>query len=349
MAAVSCRNAGAGFSPQEEIVLESSVLASAVPMRECLIADSEEFLHAANMLVYKDSLVIVVNAPKKDIDCVEIQSLKGRTRLASFVKMGNGPGEVLQLSSFIQDSLLVLWDFSRNNIYTVDLERCLTGMDCTPSEAIPVGGNLPSQGVVFWGEDSLLLLNPYFFEDKNLRISNGQPLFIKQKIGDNLKLVVKDDDVWGYNVFQGSLILNREKNRLFFASYSDDCLSMFDADLKYLKRISGPVKMEPRYFVRDKDVGYKGSIPDAYSDYCASEDCFWLIFHGQYDVYKPDAKKVSYIMRFDWDGNLQKTYRVNQIIYSITKSDLGEDIFYVRGREDGLVKLWKLSPEVGSD
>lgn len=348
-AAVSCYKGSPDLAPLEETVLSQAVLDSSVKMREHLIADSEEFLHAANMLVYNDSLMIVVNTPRKDIDCVEIQSLKERKRLASFIKMGNGPGEVLKLSSFIQDSLLVLWDFVRCNIYVVNLEQGIRTSDFEYSEAIPSGGDVPSQGLVFWSGDSILFLNPYFFEDKDLRISNGQPPFVIQKIGQRLRLDLGVNPMLSYNVFQGALVLNKEKDRLFFASDSKDCLSMFDTGLKYLKRISGPVKLVPRYSVHDNSLSYKGKVPYAYSESCASEDCFWLIFHGQYDVYKPDAKKVSYIMRFDWDGNLQKTYRVNQIIYSITKSDLGEDVFYVHGWEDGLVKLWKLSPEVGSD
>lgn len=333
-------------------VMDEHVLDTGIPLRATEILDSDEFMYANGYYVYRDSILIVDNKADRDSYALEFYRLGDRTApIRRFLRKGNGPGEILSVKSVLDCEKLVVRDIVKKNIFEIAVDSVLCDADYRPGEFVRYGGEYGMcTGAIFRDDSTLILLNPYYLENDEMRIHNGESPFLIERIGCTSPVTYHDRMVKSANIYQGSMIYNAEKECLVFASLWTDELRIYDAGLNLKKQIRGPVVVEPRYTYDKSDevksLVFSKGIPYGYVCYCKDKDGFWLVFYGRYGVYDEKNPLGVHILQFDWGGNLLKVYNSTKNISRLSKSSR-DDTFYASGKEDGLVKLWKLSPEVG--
>jgi len=343
----------------ERVQLDERVLKEATPMKAETLWTSDELpLAAKECLVYKDSVLIVVNSKECDWKFVQLFNLQTRDSIASFFHKGKGRGELLYAEANITKNILTINDFKTGRYAFVNMDSATRVSDYTPAVRQHQFHTIPL--VVPFG-NTLLMENPYCFTSKSLNIRQGieygTPRFIKSE--DFEDYMAKDAKQFKYNTqnvaMDGQILINPEKGKVCYACFDKSEVEFYDDDLSLVRRVDGPVKIEECYTLEDweneagqRGVCYKKRIPYAYMSSSADEDNAYLNYLGQYfcgSDETPSEEMPSYIMQFDWDGNFERCYSVGRRIRSFTKSLKEKDTFYATAFDDSArVCLVKLTP-----
>ena len=326
----------------EKVTLPMEVKTRATKLRASVILDSYDFVRAKAFYVYRDSIMVIVNNPSNDCDFLELYNLNTHKLIKSFIKKGNGPGEMLSVSPFLSGDKLQLRDFVKSNLFTVNLEEAVTIEDYKIPLPVHYGGDIPSPFVTSYDAESLIELNPYCFQDEALRINNRESRFLICKMGEPAPV---PEDVGSkydaYNVAQGEILVNPDKNRILYPSLDFPRLELYDYNLAPLKCIEGPDKLLASYRIEDgRAICFNRTIPYSYLGSVTTEDFVYLSYIGDY--YKDKVQDLkSYIFKFDWDGNWVESFDTGHYINKISISSDGT-LYGCGYDDDGTLVLWRL-------
>lgn len=93
--------------------------------------------------------------------------------VSCFLHAGNGPYEVLQPSAYVVDDTLYVKDLQKSKLFIVPLDRADEDLqDHRWIKEMPFSF-MTMRTVTYKGR--MLSLNPYWFEDKSINVSNGEP------------------------------------------------------------------------------------------------------------------------------------------------------------------------------
>lgn len=332
-----------GFDVVQE--LSSDVKEKAVALKAEKVIESDEFIPAKEMFVYRDSILVVVNKPISGGWLLELYNLNAKSSLGKFVRKGNGPKEMLKVMAHVNKNKLILHDYIKRRVLSFDLDSAI--LDKSYSYGTPVSfcKNAGSPFVTFFDDSRLIMLNPYYLENDKLGISNGEPRFLVNDIGSQAVLLRSGErKPRSYNIEQGFIFPDKSHNKVIFASSYYPEIEMYDYELKPLKKITGPDDLKIDYRVSGNNVVFSKVVPYAYQSYAMVSDGFYLLYIGGYYTSSRKYKDMqSWIFKFDWEGNFIKSYHFDQFLGSLSVSS-DEETFYGRGfDEDGNVTLWKLS------
>lgn len=327
--------------------LSNDVKLDAVELKSDVIGACYQFIHAKDFFVYQDSILVVINKPHKDGSFVNLFNLNSNELLRSFILLGNGPLEMINVIAHLRNNELIVHDFAKNQILCVNLDSALVSPNYKNVPPLKFSNGVGSPFVTFYNDKKLLImLNPYYFSNENLRIDNGVSRFIvgDTKINDDLEEIASDL-YYTYNVSQGFIIPNIANNRIIYASNFYDELEIYDNELHLLKRIEGPDKLKPVFRRHGKEIIFNKIVPYTYRSYAMSKDFFYLSYIG--DNYVPGKNRLqdfdSWIFKFDWNGTLMESYHSNEYISTLSLSD-SDDKFYARGfDENGTPVVWQLT------
>jgi hypothetical protein len=320
---------------------------NAKPLRAEIVEASYDFIYAKDFFVYNDSVMIVLNKPTRDVRFLEFYNLNSNTIINRFISLGNGPGEMLNTLAHVRDNELFVHDFAKNQIGMLNIDSILYNPKYRMDPPTRFSNNVGSPFVTFYRDNELIMQNPYYFSSAKLGIDNEMPRFIISEIEKpNKRLSVLDNvRYFTYNVSQGSIIPNLEKNRVVYASSFLNELGIYDMNLNPVKLILTPDDIEPTYRFDDgNQIVFDRIAPYAYRGHCVDDNYFYVSYVGDYFSGEKHLKEFSsWIFKLDWNGNLIDSFHSSKYINTLSKSP-GEDVFYGRGfDEDGTTVLWKLS------
>lgn len=341
----SCDSGGPESFP-EVIKLDESVLNDTIPMQGSIIEDSYNFVNAKDLYVYQDSIIVCVNNPSVTDHFVQLYSLYTHSEIASFIRTGNGPGEMLLVSSYLFGDDLVIDDFAKHNIVAIKLSEAIDNK-IYKLPTFVYYGELGSSAVAELDSTHLVMLNPYFFYDKSHNIDNAQPRFLVWNVSNQeIEGGVDRSGYFAYNVNQEMIAINRLRDRMFCVSTELSKLSIYDLELNPIKQVLGPREMLVRYYIDEssKSVCFNRPSPYSYCGVASTDDYVYLCYAGEYDLYRSEIKKKtkSCVLKFDWDGNFISSYCLGRYISTIS---IGSDeIIYGEGYDDvGAKVLWKFT------
>ena len=316
----------------QTVYLDNEIKLKATELKSEVIDTCYQFIHAKDFFVYHDSILVILNKPHQDGNFVELYNLNSNKLVKSLIKTGNGPHEMINTIAHIRNNELIVHDFAKNQIASVDLDSALAFPDYKFPALIKFSNNVGSPFVTFLDENRLIMLNPYYFKNKNLGINNGASRFIinEKDIDPNFNRV-NSRLYYTYNVSQGFIVPNIEKDRIIYASNFYDEIEIYDCDLHLLRRIEGPDNLIPSYQIHNREIIFNKTVPYTYRNYAITDDFFYLSYIGDYYTSGSQLQDFeSWILKFDWDGNFIECYHSEEYVSTISLSDTDGE-FYARG------------------
>ena len=343
----SCNRGGPEKFP-EVIKLDESVLTDAIPMHGSIVEDSYGFVNASDFYVYADSIMVCVNNQSSTGYFVELYNLNTQSEIASYIRTGNGPGEMLLVSSYMSGTDLVLRDFVKHNLLTINLNDALGDKNFKLPQFVYYG-ELGSSGVAELDSNRLVMLNPYYFYDKSHNIDNAQPRFLIWNIANQeIEGGVDRSGYFAYNVNQAKIVINREKNRLLRIPLDLSEFGIYDLELNPIRQILGPLDLPVRYYIdeADKSVCFHKNIPYSYMGVASTDDYVYLSYVGEYNYFEVEVRKKikTCVLKFDWDGNFISSFCLGRYISAISIGS--NETIYGEGYDDvGAKVLWKFTKQ----
>lgn len=292
---------------------------------------SRELLHAKDLWVYQDTVLIVLNKPTGDY-MIELYSIKSGTVLTKKIRKGNGPMEMLNCSARVNSDSLYVRDFVKGNYAVLNLKEVIQYNEAY--ELAPFKRYKEELNVYDVHEvgGRMLFLNPYCFSSSGDGVDNREPRFFYH---DGWR---PDTRKWNaFNVSQGHILVNESKEIILFAGLDLSQIEIYDYSLAPLTKITGPKKLNVRYSFDDGRVSFSNAVFYSYMGVCNAGESFYVTYSGQ------NAERIngSYIFQFDWFGNLLRAFFVDKYLATISISS-DKETLYVRGKDDeGLVVLYK--------
>ncbi|MDR2910152.1 MAG: hypothetical protein LBV47_02140 [Bacteroidales bacterium] len=167
--------------------LEVSVKGSAKPLKAEIVEASYDFIYAKDFFVYQDSIMIVLNKANVDVYFVEFYNLNSDKIINRFIRMGNGPGEMLNTLAHVRRNELFVHDFAKNQIVSINIDSVLYKPDYRIESPIRFSNNVGSPFVTFYRYNELIMQNPFHFYDRELRVDNKVPRFITTENGNSTR------------------------------------------------------------------------------------------------------------------------------------------------------------------
>ena len=326
----------------ETIHVGVNIKENSVKLNAEIIKASYDFIYAKNFFVYEDSIMIVLNKPSNYVNFIEFYNIKMGKIINRFITRGNGPGEMLNTLAHIRKNNLYIHDFMANQIVSINIDSVLSFPDYKIEKPIRFSNNVGSPFVTFYKNDQLIMNCPFYFYDKKMGIDNNAPRFIVTDSKEEISLSLSAHIYYTYNVSQGLIVPNQEKNRLIYASCFLPEIEVYDMELNPIKRIIGPDKLKPSYRIDGNQIVFNKIVPYSYTGYYFDKEHLYFSYVGDYfhgDMELKDLK--SWILKYDWDGNFIESFDLPEYINGLSKS-VEENVFYGRGFDsDGTVVLWR--------
>ena len=343
-------------SRPEEATLSQDVKTNARELVVETIGLAESLFRAKEFDVYHDSILIVTNKAGDETPFLEFYRLNSQERVRGFFRKGNGPSEMLDVHTVIHNGKVVVHDYIKNTYCQVDIDSAVNvaGYAPQPLKDLPKGAMTTS--LTAFSDDSLLLWNPYYFVDERQNISNNVTKPFKF-----LKKSETPENFWGnheyftFNVSQGLMGVNSHLRKAFFASFDASSIEFYNGKLDLEKQVLGPVQLpetelgistSKEHEFRELTYNRDGR-PEAYNTYTLLNDTLYFTYTGAYRRWSDTKEFPSYILKFDWEGNLLQTYKAPVEISTISASWNEPDTFYGTIKdEEGNPKPVKLVPKV---
>lgn len=342
---IQCSNMRDDVYFSEVSVLPKSCKDQAIELFSTEIPTTQEDVYAKDYYVYKDSILITINKPTPEHNFVIVSNLITKEVYNEYLGYGNGPNEMLNVMAHLQGDDLVVHDFVKHQICKISVDSAICSRNYFPHKPIGFCDEAGSPFVTFLTRDSLIMLNPYYFENKSLGMSNGESRFLTGNDKHQYSLLRnRTNRVYSYNVEQGFVIPDKNRDRIFFASVFYPIVEIYSFNQNPYIRIIGPDQLTPSFRVKDGLVSFERNVPYAYRSYAIGSNSIFMVYIGDFLTPTSSLNDMgSYIFQFDWDGNLLQTYHTDKYIGSLSVS-IDEHSFYGRSfDEDGNVILLKLS------
>ena len=277
-------------------------------------------------LYIKDSLLFTIN--NRDRYFVSVFHLKEMKKIGDFIGFGNGPNEVLEVSSIqFQDSLVWVLDQNRQQINKYQLNQFLEDNEVIPLERIKIEDAFEKALV----SHNKLIINSLRYIQSRFSFYDLQGNFLENK-GDLPDAGVKLTDLELFESFFCNMALNPSDESIFVAYMNTDLIEIYDANGNLKIRMFGPdhfysIKKQKssgnEYMVRS----IEGETRDAYFSPVAFEDEIWTIYNGKYFDRTIRNDLNNRIILFDWNGNPIREYTTDISFFSLAV-DRQNSVFY---------------------
>lgn len=309
-----------GNSEIEEIVWGQEVKEEAVRISPEVSYELPDTIYAMSASVYKGRYA-VCPLETQEYSAVLYDLQEGRV-VNQFLHYGNGPSEVLLPDFYINGDTLCVRDLLKNRFYTVP---CADFPDV----------NIHERKVEFMSADilpyngQLLALNPYYLENEEMGISNGEEMLF---VSDGSEVPYDKSKVFSLNVVQGSLMHSYAEGKVVYADASEPLVVFFDSSLKPLKMIIGPRDYDVRYIEAPQgELSFLGSVCYSYLSASCDDKYVYLLYYGaelddsEEDVDWEFADNDAYLFQLDWDGNLVGSYQLEGVRFFLPVVSAGAE------------------------
>lgn len=302
----------------------------------------ELFLYAKEFLVYDDSILIVLNKKHTDGFFLEFYNLSHQKSMRKMYRLGNGPTEMLSAKIYLNKDTLNVTDYVKGQVAFVNMDSVVKNPLYNP---LPIKHQVNGSYHAIAYKDSFLLENPYCFADKRIGIEQNAPRFIVTD-GKRPYTYATNYKYYTRNVVAGSIISNYFKQKIVYACMNSSRIEIYDTALRLQKIIEGPIRLEADYSVSNEydnnEVIFKTNIPYAYLDYCVDDDYLYLTYFGDVLPHNRNMKDYpNWILKYDWEGNLIKSYFLDGYILAISKGSAKECLYIAVMNDDDVPLLLK--------
>lgn len=318
-----------GGSDVEETVWGQEVKEESVRISPEVSYELPDTIYAMSASVYKGRYAVCPLETQK-YSAVLYDLQEGRV-VNQFLHYGNGPSEVLFPVFYISGDTLCVRDNPKNRFYMIP---------CTDFPDV----NIHEQKIEFMSVNilpyngQLLALNPYYWENEEMGISNGEEMLF---VSDGSEVPYDKSKVFSLNVVQGSLMHSYAEEKVVFADMCEPSIVFFDSSLRPVKRISGPKDYELKYIDVQGELAYIGDIGYSYSSASCDDRYIYLLYFGT--VIGDDeedwefADSDAYLFQLDWEGNLKGSYQLDGVnsYYAVVSA----------GAEPGTVDVSTIYPD----
>ena len=184
---------------------------------------------------------------------------------------------------------------------------------------------------------------PFYFENDDLDIHNGEPLFFYT---DGGKAPYDASKIMTAGVVQGPVAVHPESGRVVFANSVESEIFILNKDLSVNRRITGPRHESTDYAVAEGQLLFSGNIANTYLSACSDREYVYLIYDGRYyDLYEDNVDGANtdhdlYLFQMDWDGRLVGSYVLEGVRYVGSRLSCGS--------QPGTVYVSAISPDEGN-
>jgi hypothetical protein len=278
-------------------------------------------------LFLKDSLLFTVNHGQAYfISVFQLQNIK---KIGDFIYFGSGPNEVLNVSNLqFRDSLIWLFDQSRQQINKYQLNQFLTKNEIVPCEIIRI--EEPFEKVLI--TQNKVITNSLHHIRSRFSFYNLQGNFMENK-GELPDVGVQMTDLELYESYFCNMVLNPNNESVFVAYMNTDLIEIYDSNGNLKTRRHGPdhfysIKKEVSSGDEYRVRSIEGKTRDAYRSPLALEDEIWTIYDGKvFDRKTENSFLCNTIIVFDWNGNPIRQYTTDTSFYSLA-IDQKNRVFY---------------------
>lgn len=304
---------------------------------EVKVMDVNDSIYSGSndFFVYNDSILIITKKNPTDGYFIEVRRLENKEILAQFFHKGNGHSELLSANVDMNKNILFVNDYVKSKFSFINIDSVITNKDY---QCILRSKKMTLSPTVVPYYNNYLIENPYCYCDSNINvyqgIEQGVPRFYV--IEDGKENDEKDD--YEFNprsvAVDGRIACDLKNKNLVYAHFGRSIVEFYDSTLTLKKMLKGPKNMNVTYGSYDnngnkqKQIIYKSRVPYSYLGYCCDDNYVYLMYIGDFFVNDSDIQKMTtYILKFDWDGNFQKSYHIGAYLSSISKGK-EMDTFY---------------------
>ena len=234
--------------------------------------------------------------------------------VSHYLHYGNGPQEVLGTMVSVVEGKILVQDFSNRILYQIPCAEAVEGDGLTGR-----GYSFMSDAVLPYG-NSLVAMNPYWFEDERLGISNGEP--------------------------------RASNSRIAYVDRTCPLVELYDDTLGLVRTVYGPGTEMPLYWQNGNTNIVWEELPlTTWQSACADDDYMYLLWNGLKDdqkVERPESymyeangeEKDLLLVVLDWDGNLVKAFRPKGLTsYAVLSTGEGGGVLYASTIDEDMTRL----------
>lgn len=293
-------------------------------------------VEAYTQAVYQDSILIVWNRGNSNRPFLEFKKLDDNTLIKSFFQKGNGPDELLSFQYYLVDkSKMHLLDAVKGIVINIDVDSLLDNTCKINQDEFLISFGLKGPWVM---NEKLFYHNTYVYENNEINLKvEGNKFIAKDAVREHINNLSQ----YKYrttNINHGFVIVNEDIDRFIYFSNSQPKFEIFDTNLNRLKSVEFTHDLTEQKFIKSEypnvtEYIFNSTIPEAFTTSWCDNTYIFVVYigskisteNGIYD--KELLSQPSYILQFNWDGDLIQSYYLNYHIKSISVSNCGNWLY----------------------
>lgn len=265
-----------------------------------------------NVFVINDSVVVYLMGYSRGQNALEVCYLGDDKKHGIFL-YGPGDDELMSAISGRHNGMILLQDFVKNEIHVIDISN-LDDLKISPSYF----SNIHSQAIVPMTLNRGVFLNASSKERRQVLLTDTDFRYPGR--------VPKPDRI---NVSHGTIVMNDSLDRYAVLDRIKSKVEICDGHGRIKKLIQKKTLEDQQYDI-DKE-GYPvflNSYYQSFTDGCEYDNGFVALYRsGCISPQSEDLSALSYILFFDWSGNILKSYKIASSVLNLSISNDGSHIF----------------------
>lgn len=296
----------------ETCYLDAYVCETAVDLTDMIIDSMEVQDVVSNVFVVNDTVKVSLMEYSRGQNVLDVRHLGGDEG-EGILTYGPDDGELMSAIPGRHDGMLLIQDFVKDEIHVIDLSSL---DDIKISKAY--ASNIHSQAIVPMSMDWGVFLNASSKQRKRILKTAADFKYPGRK--------PKPDRI---NVSHGSIVANEGADRYAFLDRIQSRIEIYDGYGR-IKNLIQKKTLEDQQYDIDKE-GYPvflNSFYQSFTDGCEYNDGFVALYRpGCISPQSENLSPWSYILFFDWYGNILKSYKKTSSIMNLSISQDGSHIF----------------------
>lgn len=289
-----------------------------------------------------DSILVVQNYSNSNKHLFEFVNMNTMNVVKKAITRGNGPDELIEVIARNSGKYLHIDGYMNHKYAKIDVASYINDED---GKIDYLDYKFSAQGIDLLDKNHFLVVNPYRFINKKLKINQSEPRFL---ILEGDEIIKQDNLLSAISINTGGIMINYNNQRISYYLKDLPEIEIYDFNLNLIRTVKGPDKITPQYSINNSTITYLSNKPISYKYACFDDSYMYLVYEGRFikseDIIKNGGKAEktdTWIFKIDWEGNFKDCFLVSKDkdIKSISIAPGG--VLYLCCESDGLIKLYK--------